>query len=166
MKTLLFIPALLNGDMHGFMTKVAVVIVIWILIPFMSSLIDLATGIAASKRLGTKRTTSWGLRRTLSKDLQYFTMLFMLLLMDIGLSALSEFLPVFSIPLLSVLGSLVVAVIEFVSIMENNRKGKNPEEDKMDDVMQLASKTVEALGTEKTKEFLQAVQSYYDQKKH
>ena len=164
MRTLLFIPSLLNGDVDGFLTKVAVVVLLWLVV-IAASLIDLITGIAASKRTGVKHTTSWGLRRTVSKDLQYLALLAMLLIIDIGLSALSPHLPLFATPLLSILGVVTIAVVEFISVGENTRKGKKPDEDALDDIQQLVASTVDVLGSEKTKEFLKALQQYQTEKK-
>lgn len=161
---LLFIPALLDGDIHGFMTKLAVMMFSWLLVVILSGA-DLVSGIAASKRAGVKRTTSWGMRRTLTKLLQYFAVFFAFLLLDVVLSALGQFLPIFSIPILSICVIIGELVIEVVSVLENTRKGKNKEEDKMDDLMQLAAATVDAVGTEKLKEYLQAVNKYVENKK-
>ena len=164
MKTMLFIPALMEGNIDGFLTKMAIVVLLWLIV-IAASMIDLMTGIAASKRTGTKHTTSWGLRRTVSKDLQYLALLAMLLIIDIGLSALSGALPLFSVPLLSVLGVVTISVVEFISVAENTRKGKKPEEDALDDIQQLVASTVDALGTEKTKQFLEALQKFQENKK-
>ena len=161
---LLFIPALLDGDIHGFMTKLAVMMFAWLTV-VISSGADLVSGIAASKRAGVKRTTSWGMRRTLTKLLQYFAVFFAFLLLDVVLSALGQFLPIFSIPILSICVIIGELVIEVVSILENTRKGKNKEEDKMDDLMQLAAATVDAVGADKLKEYLQAVNKYVENKK-
>ena len=57
---LLFIPALMEGDIHRFMVKLAVMMFAWLLV-VMTSGVDLITGIAASKRTGVKHTTSWGI---------------------------------------------------------------------------------------------------------
>ncbi len=164
MRTLLFIPALLNGDVDGFLTKVAVVVLLWLIV-IAASMIDLITGIAASKRTGVKHTTSWGLRRTVSKDLQYLALLAMLLIIDIGLSALSQQLPLFAMPLLSTLGVVTISVVEAISVAENTRKGKAPEDDKMDDIQQLVTVVADKLGKDKTKAFLQALEEYEKGKK-
>jgi hypothetical protein len=164
MRTLLFIPALLNGDVDGFLTKVAVVVLLWLIV-IAASMIDLITGIAASKRTGVKHTTSWGLRRTVSKDLQYLALLAMLLIIDIGLSALSQQLPLFAMPLLSTLGVITISVVEAISVAENTRKGKAPEDDKMDDIQQLVMAVADKLGKDKTKAFLQALEEYEKGKK-
>ena len=162
--TLLFIPSLMEGNIDAFLTKVAVVVLLWLIV-IAASMIDLITGIAASKRTGIQHTTSWGLRRTVSKDLQYLALLAMLLIIDIGLSALSQQLPLFSMPLLSTLGVITISVVEAISVAENTRKGKAPEDDKMDDIQQLVKAVADKLSKDKTKAFLQALEDYEKGKK-
>ena len=161
---LLFIPALMEGDVHGFMVKLAVMMFAWLLVVLLSGA-DLVSGIAASKRAGVKHTTSWGMRRTLTKLLQYFAVFFAFLLLDVVLSALAQFLPVFSIPILSIGVIIGEMVIEIISVLENSRKGKNKEEDVVDDLMQLAAATVDAVGKEKLKDYLEAINKYAESKK-
>lgn len=153
---LLFIPSLMEGNIDAFMTKVAVVVLLWLIV-IAASMIDLITGIAASNRTGIQHTTSWGLRRTVSKDLQYLALLAMLLIIDIGLSALSQQLPLFSMPLLSTLGVITISVVEAISVAENTRKGKAPEDDMMDDIQQLVMAVADKLGKDKTKAFMEAL---------
>ena len=162
--TLLFIPSLMEGDIDAFLTKVAVVVLMWLIV-IAASMIDLITGIAASKRTGIQHTTSWGLRRTVSKDLQYLALLAMLLIIDIGLSALSQQLPLFAMPFLSTLGVITISTVEAISVAENTRKGKAPEDDKMDDIQQLVMDVADKLGKDKTKAFLQALEEYEKGKK-
>lgn len=162
--TLLFIPSLMEGNIDAFLTKVAVVVLLWLIV-IAASMIDLITGIAASKRTGIQHTTSWGMRRTVSKDLQYLALLAMLLIIDIGLSALSQQLPLFSMPLLSTLGVITISVVEAISVAENTHKGKAPEDDKMDDIQQLVMAVADKLGKDKTKAFLQALEDYEKGKK-
>lgn len=164
MNTLLFIPSLLEGDYNAFIVKIGIVLFLWIVV-IAASIIDLISGIAASRRTGQKKTTSWGIRKTMQKDLQYFALLLVFLLLDIGLSALSPWLSIFSVPLLSVIGVVAITGTEALSVAENTRKGRNKEEDKIDDIQQLVSTTVEMLGSEKTSQFLEALQKYQDIKK-
>ena len=162
--TLLFIPSLMEGDIDAFLTKVAVVVLMWLIV-IAASMIDLITGIAASKRTGIQHTTSWGMRRTVSKDLQYLALLAMLLIIDIGLSALSQQLPLFAMPFLSTLGVITISTVEAISVAENTCKGKAPEDDKMDDIQQLVMAVADKLGKDKTKAFLQALEEYEKGKK-
>lgn len=165
MKTLLFIPSLLEGDVHGFMVKLAVMLFMFCFCVLTAVTIDLITGIAASKRTGTKRTTSWGLRRTLNKLLQYFAVFLVMLIFDIGFSILSPFLSIFSVPFLSGLAVIGECVIEGLSVMENTRRGRNKDEDKIDDLQQLAQATVDAVGKDNLKKYLEAVNSYVENRK-
>ena len=164
MNLLLFIPSLMEGDINAFMVKIGVVMFLWIVV-IAASIIDLISGIAASRRMGVKKTTSWGIRKTLQKDLQYFALLLVLLLLDVGLSALSPWITLFSIPLLSVIGVLAITGTEALSVAENTKKGRSKEEDKLDDIQQLVSRTVEILGAQKTGEFLEALTKLQDVQK-
>ena len=164
MNLLLFIPSLMEGDINAFMVKIGVVMFLWIVV-IAASIIDLISGIAASRRMGVKKTTSWGIRKTLQKDLQYFALLLVLLLLDVGLSALSPWISLFSIPLLSVIGVLAITGTEALSVTENTKKGRSKEEDKLDDIQQLVSRTVEILGAQKTGEFLEALAKLQDVQK-
>lgn len=164
MNILLFIPSLLEGDISGFMTKIAVVVLMWLIV-IAASMIDLITGVAASRRTGQKKTTSWGLRRTLSKDLQYLAMLMMFLIIDICLSALSPYLALLSTPILSVVGTAAIVIVEAISVIENTRKGKDKEQDKIDDIQQLVVAAADRLGSDKTKEVIEALQEYVEQQK-
>ena len=164
MNLLLFIPSLMDGDINAFMVKVGVVMFLWIVV-IAASIIDLISGIAASRRTGMKKTTSWGIRKTLQKDLQYFALLLVLLLLDVGLSALSPWISLFSVPLLSVIGVLAITGTEALSVAENTKKGRSKEEDKLDNIQQLVSRTVEILGAQKTGEFLEALTKLQDVQK-
>ncbi len=164
MNILLFIPSLLEGDISGFMTKMAVVVLMWLVV-IAASMIDLITGVAASRRTGQKKTTSWGLRRTLSKDLQYLAMLMMFLIIDICLSALSPYLALLSTPILSVVGTAAIVIVEAISVIENTRKGKDKKQDKIDDIQQLVVAASDKLGLDKTREVLEALQEYVEQQK-
>ena len=97
--------------------------------------------------------------------LQYFAVFFAFLLLDVVLSSLAQFLPLFSIPLLSIGVIIGEMVIEIISIMENSRRGKDKEEDRVDDLMQLAAATVDAVGTDKLKQYLEAINKYVESKK-
>lgn len=156
---ILFIPALLTGNLNEFLTKIAIVVLMWFIV-IGASMIDLITGISASRRMGMKKTTSWGLRKTLTKDLQYLAMLVMFLVIDILLSALSPHLSLFASPLLSIMGTIAITIIETISVIENTRKGKSKQDDKVDDIQQLITSLTSAIGTEKTKLIIKVLQEY------
>ena len=142
--TTLFIPSLLAHDMNAFYAKLGVVLALWLVI-IAASGVDLITGIQASKRTGTKKTTSWGLRRTVNKDLQYFGILLMLLFVDFGTSALSDYVSIFEIPICSALGVVCITIIEFLSVKENLQRGKSKEENKIDDMTAIAAQLIKAI---------------------
>lgn len=165
MQTLLFIPSLLAGNTHAFVVKVATVVFLWLIV-IGASLIDLITGIRASHRTGQKKTTSWGIRRTLSKDLQYIATLTAMLLIDIVLSGISEHFTLFSIPLCSYMGTGAIVIIEALSIVENTRKGKDKDDDRIDDIQLLLTNTIDAIGSEKVKQILAAMQKQIEKKEN
>lgn len=152
--TTLFIPQLLDQDYKSFFIKLIIVFGLWI-IAFASSLIDLKTGIEASKRLGCFKTTSSGLRQTLKKDFQYFTLLIIALLFDIVFSYLTTltdiipFLGLFRIPVFTVLSVIIVLAIEFISVRENMDKGRK--DLVSPDLINKALEIIGELGDEKVK---------------
>lgn len=151
---LLFIPSVLSGDYRTFFIKLIIVFALW-LIAIVASLIDLKTGIDASKRLGKFKTTSSGLRQTLKKDFQYFTLLVIALLFDFVFSYLTtltdiiSFLGLFRIPVFTIISVIITLTIEFISVKENLEKGKkqiiSPE------LMNKALDIISELGDEKVK---------------
>lgn len=155
---LLFIPSLLSGDYRTFFIKLIIVFALWI-IAIMATAIDLKTGIEASRRLGDFKTNSAGLRQTIRKDLQYFTMLIVALLFDFVFSYLTTLtdiisvLGIFRIPLFTIVSVIIVLVIEGISVKENLEKGTkqivSPE------LIKSAIEIIEKLGDEKTKAVLE-----------
>jgi hypothetical protein len=162
--TALFIPQLLDQDYKSFFIKLIVVFALWI-IAFSASLIDLSSGIQASKRLGCFKTTSSGLRQTLKKDFQYFTLLIIALLFDVVFSYLTTltdiipFLGLFRIPVFTVLSVIIVLIIEFISVRENMNKGRK-------DIVspELINKALEIIG-ELGDEKVKAISNILKQKK-
>lgn len=151
---LLFIPSILSGDYRTFFIKLIIVFALW-MIAIVASLVDLKTGIDASKRLGNFKTTSSGLRQTLKKDFQYFTLLIIALLFDVVFSYLTTltdiipFLGLFRVPVFTILSVIIILAIEFISVKENLEKGKkqiiSPE------IMNKALDIISELGDEKVK---------------
>jgi len=163
---LLFIPSLLSGDIKGFLFKLAIVLLLW-LIAFAASLVDLKTGIDASKRQGNFKTTSSGLRQTLKKCGQYFALLTVAFLFDFVFSYLTmlsstiSFLNLFSVPLFSIVGVGIVILIEWISVKENLAKGRS-EDDKAaihNDKLNIALELVSALGDDKMKAIAEIIKS-------
>ena len=151
---LLFIPSLLSGDYRTFFIKLVIVFALW-MIAIVASLIDLKTGIDASKRIGNFKTTSSGLRQTLRKDFQYFTLLIISLLFDFvfsyltSLSDIINVLGLFRIPVFTILSVIIVLIIEGISVKENLEKGRkdivSPE------LLNKALEIISELGDEKIK---------------
>jgi hypothetical protein len=119
---LLFISYLFSGDFHK-MAIWLLVAAILAIIPNVASVIDLKTGINASKRLGIFKTTSFGLRQTISKDRDYLMYFFLLFLIDCCLSFFIDF------PVLCILCAVAETIIEVISIRENLSKGQTNNHD-------------------------------------
>ena len=119
---LLFISYLFSGDFHK-MAIWLLVAAILAIIPNVASIIDLKTGINASKRLGLFKTTSFGLRQTISKDRDYLMYFFLLFLIDCCLSFFIDF------PVLCILCAVAETIIEVISIRENLSKGQTNNHD-------------------------------------
>lgn len=117
MKMLLFVNHLVNGDLvmaRMWMLAVGVMALMVVL----ASLIDLRFGIKASKAVGAYKTTSYGFRATVEKDVFYLAFYFMAVMID---ACLSFFL---NIPVACVLCALAEIGIEAVSVFENNNRCK------------------------------------------
>jgi hypothetical protein len=119
---LLFISYLFSGDFHK-MAIWLLVAAILAIIPNVASVIDLKTGINTSKRLGIFKTTSFGLRQTISKDRDYLMYFFLLFLIDCCLSFFIDF------PVLCILCAVAETIIEVISIRENLSKGQTNNHD-------------------------------------
>lgn len=117
MKTLLFVNHLVNGDL-AMVNMWGIAVGVMALMVVLSSLIDLYFGIKASKSVGEYKTTSYGFRATVEKDVFYLLFYFMAVMID---ACLSFFL---TIPVASVLCALAEIGIEAVSVYENNNRCK------------------------------------------
>ena len=152
---LLFIPSLLTGDYRTFFIKLIIVFALWLIV-IVATLVDLRTGIAASKRKGNVRTTSKGLRQTLKKLFEYFTFLVIALLFDFVLSYLTTlvdiipFLGLFRIPLFTIGSIVVILIIEGISVKENTEKARG-KDIITPEMLNSALNIIAALGDDKTK---------------
>lgn len=162
--TLLFIPSLLSGDFRSFAIKSGVVVLFWFIV-IIASMVDLIAGIAASRRTGDYKTHSYGLRKTLIKDLQYFGVLVMLLLIDVITSALGDYIALFQIPIASIAGVLCITIIEALSVRENIQRGRSADENKIDDIEAVAKVIVTLIGTDKAKATMKKVEEIIENKK-
>ena len=157
--TILFIHSLLNGDIHTFAVKTGVVVLFWVLC-FLATIIDLYSGISASKRVANAKTNSLGLRRTVIKIQQYIQILFLLLIIDIILSSLSEYVSFFQLPIFSVIGTISIVFIETLSVIENNKKGRNKSDYVYDDMSNAAKKIIQQIGDRQLNDFVEAYNNY------
>lgn len=159
---LLFIPSLLAGDYRSFILKLMIVLGLW-LIAIAATLVDLKTGIDASKRLGNFKTTSSGLRQTLRKDFQYFTLLIIAFLFDFVFSYLTTLTDIvglfglFRVPLFTIISVIIVLVIECISVKENLEKGKK--EIISPELVNKALDIIGELGDEKVKAISEILKS-------
>lgn len=156
--TLLFIPELLSGNFDSFFLKLASVFGLWVLV-LLASLVDLKTGIDASKRVGNFKTTSTGLRKTVTKLLSYFSILFMMLILDFAFSYLSKTISFFEIPICSVIGIIVVIAIEAWSVQENVKKGRGNDETSVEVLNKFVSIAKE-LGDDKVKAIINVLDKH------
>lgn len=151
---LLFIQSLLDGDYRTFFIKLIIILSLW-LVAVLATLIDLKTGINASKRLGNFKTTSSGLRQTLKKDFQYFTLLIVAFLFDFVFSYLTSLTDIislfalFKVPLFTIASVIIVLTIEGISVKENLEKGRK--EIISPDIMNKALDIIGELGDDKIK---------------
>ena len=165
---LLFIPSLLIGDYRTFFIKLSIVAGFWILV-IIASLIDLRSGIKASKSRGQFRTTSSGLRQTLRKDKEYISFMFMAFIVDFSLSYLSALSDVFSIlsifqlPLISIVVLIGILITEWISVNENIRK-KNGSDVIPKETIDFMTDIISAVGEDKLKAIAELIKSKEAQK--
>lgn len=112
MMRLLFINYIFKEDFHG-MAIWFVVVGIMALLPVIASFFDLRYGILKSKKMGTFRTRSSGLARTINKDKGYLAFYFMFALIDACLSFFVAW------PVLCVICAIAEVGIELWSVHEN-----------------------------------------------
>ncbi len=115
MKNLLFINHIITGDFDS-LKWWSLSIAIMALMVIISSLIDLVYGIKASKAAGIFQTTSYGLRKTVDKDVGYL----MFYLFSIMLDGCLSFFVV--IPVCCIVVAAAEILIEGVSVYENRKR--------------------------------------------
>jgi hypothetical protein len=152
---LLFISFLFNGDYQK-MAVWLLVAAILAIIPNIASLIDLRTGINASKRLGVFKTTSYGLRQTISKDRDYLMYFFLLFLIDCCLSFFIDY------PILCIVCAIAETIIEVISIRENVNKGRSGNNH---DPIELMQSIATAYGDEKAKKIFDIIKDQTNESK-
>lgn len=122
MKNLLFINHLLTGDIEN-LRWWALAIGIMAGLVILSSVIDLFYGIKASKAMGNFRTSSYGLRKTVEKDVSYMMFYLFGIMIDGCLSFFVE------MPVCTILVAISEILIEGVSVLENRKRMKADEHD-------------------------------------
>ena len=138
----LFIPHLMVHDMDGVMARLLISVGFFLLV-VIASLFDLKTGINASKRLGVYKTSSYGIRKTISKDKDYGVFFFMFFMMDIPLSYFIDF------PVLCAICAMAEISIELWSVRETMQKGRDEVQLNVIDKM---GELIKAIGEDKAKE--------------
>jgi hypothetical protein len=131
MKEMLFINCIFNQDWHGLIMWFSVV-AIMALMPIVASVFDLHYGILKSKKMGTFKTTSQGLKRTVDKDVTYLSFYFLITLIDGCLSFLIPF------PILCVICAIAELLIEIWSIHENFAEARVKGHDPLDVAVMIA----------------------------
>lgn len=127
--TILFIRSLIEGDWTTLFMKFGFQALAWVLV-LIACLIDLRTGLKASKANGVFRTSSFGLRQTLKKFKDYMDVLLMAFICDLFLSIFVviaddfSFLKIFSLPLVTIVVFIYTMATEFISVLENKRKAR------------------------------------------
>lgn len=127
--TVLFINELLHKQWYELFVKLGIQALAWVLV-LTACLIDLKTGIKASRVKGIFKTNSFGLRQTMKKFKDYMDVLLMAFITDIFLSVfviLSDefsFLKIFDLPLITIVIFVYTMATEFISVLENKRKAK------------------------------------------
>lgn len=153
MKSVLFISYLLNGDISAVGHWLGTIGIIALLV-IIASVIDLHYGKKASKKVGQFKTTSFGLRKTISKDKDYMTFYFFAVLIDSCLSF------VLSFPAACVAIALAEIVIEGISVREKVQILKNTSVDPI----AVAKAVATAYGITDAERMMKAVEAVRKQK--
>ena len=113
---LLFINSILQEDWHR-LKSLSLILVIFYFCILMAILLDLASGIDRAKRNKEVRT-SYGLRRTIYKVRDYFSVIMLFTIADVVASVW------FTMPFFTAIGTISLVFIEAKSVYEN-KKGLN-----------------------------------------
>ena len=109
---------------------------------------DMWVGVDAAKA-AHEPLMSHGLRRTISKALDYFRVLLFASLIDI----LGAFFPWYTLPYFTLLATLAVLLIEGKSVIENYKRKKS----NAADVVNMAEKIIKALNDKEAKEIIKEI---------
>ena len=117
MTKLLFINHIITGDVSSLKWWTLAIAIMAALV-ILASVIDLVYGIKASKAAGIFQTSSYGLRKTIEKDVSYMMFFLFSIMID---GCLSFFV---SMPVCSIVVAVSEIIIEAVSVMENRKRAK------------------------------------------
>lgn len=110
---LLFITSLIDNDWSR-MKSLSLVLVVFYFCILMAIFVDLCAGVDKAKRHGEIRT-SYGLRRTIHKIRDYFSVIMLFTLADIVASIW------FTLPFFTAVGTIAMVFIEAKSVYENKK---------------------------------------------
>lgn len=110
---LLFITKYLDGNIEGIIKELYIVLLAFIIVSAAIA-IDLFYGIRRAKRLGVART-SYGFRRTVTKCLQYYSVMLFAFMLDVLASIVDQI----NMPYFSFIMAAFLVYIEFKSVREN-----------------------------------------------
>lgn len=102
----------MGGDFEALQKEAAILVVPYVVV-LCAIIIDLITGVMKAKAAGEART-SYGLRRTVSKFKDYYSLLLVSTLIDLLLSVLESY----PLPFVTFGGALYLVVIEWLSVRE------------------------------------------------
>ncbi|MCC8036240.1 MAG: phage holin family protein [Rikenellaceae bacterium] len=107
---MLFIRSIIGGDHQALMSSLLLVLTMWLIV-LAAIIIDLMSGIYKARITGVTRT-SFGFRRTVSKLIQYYSVMLFALMFDIIASL------VVGLPYFTMLASAFLVFIEAKSVYE------------------------------------------------
>lgn len=115
MTNLLFIHHIITGDFDNLKWWTLAIAIMGAMV-LLSSVIDLIYGVKASKAAGIFQTTSYGLRKTVEKDVSYMMFYLFSIMLD---GCLSFFV---SVPTCCIVVAVAEILIEGVSVYENRKR--------------------------------------------
>lgn len=110
---------LITGNFKDVFIYITLTFSVFVLV-FIAVLVDLYFGIQKSKKNGSF-VHSYGLKRTISKTLEYMAMVFMFFLIDF-LNPMWFILTFPKVPILSIIAGIIIIVIEWISVKESFAK--------------------------------------------
>ncbi len=133
-------------NLEGLMRTFIVIFILWVMV-LIAVFCDMWTGLKKAKALHEK-VDSQGMRRTFSKASDYYSVMFMLLLLDV----IGNVFPWYAFPYISILGIVGVIYIELKSMFENLKAKRSAAANIPDAIRQIvqckdAGKAAEILQT-------------------